>query len=313
RARSLTSQLLSFSRKQMLKLEAVSVNELVVESSALIERLIGEPVKVQLLLDPREGIVRADRGQLQQVLLNLAVNARDAMPDGGRLTIATQAEPGEVVRVMVSDTGCGMPPEVQARIFEPFFTTKEQGRGTGLGLATAYGTISQLGGTIAVDSVVGVGTRFIIGLPETSDRPARAASTVRDRRDDGCGRILVVEDEGAVRTLVSRALTRRGYDIRVAASAEDALELLADPTITIDLLLSDVVMPGMNGHALAQQLRAERPNLKVILMSGYSEEQVRSQTAARDGLVLLRKPFAITTLEDAVSGMLTTDVTSLAS
>jgi CheY-like chemotaxis protein len=305
--------LLSFSRKQMLKLEAVSLNELVVESSSLIERLIGAQVKVQLLLDPRPGIVRADRGQLQQVLLNLAVNARDSMAEGGRLTIATQAEPGEMVRLMVSDTGCGMSTEVQARIFEPFFTTKEQGRGTGLGLATAYGTVSQLGGSIAVDSVVNVGTRFIIALPGTSDRPAGFGGAPRGRRDDGRGRILVVEDEGAVRTLVSRALTRRGYDIRVAASAEDALDLLADPTIQIDLLLSDVVMPGMNGHALALKLRAERPDLKVILMSGYSEEQVRSQTAARDGLVLLRKPFAITTLEDAISSMLTADVASLAS
>ena len=309
RARSLTAQLLAFSRKQLLTLESLSLKALVAESVPLIERLIGEQIVVTLDLDPAERPVRADVGQLQQVLLNRAVNARDAMAHGGVLTIVTRLD-ADGMRLTVADTGCGMTPETQARIFEPFFTTKGPARGTGLGLATVYGTISQLGGQITVESQVNAGTRFHIVLPvraaEAHPTPPPPALAAPPRARGGACRILVVEDERAVRDLVSRALTRRGYAVEVACSAEEALERLQCDPGGVDLLLSDIVMPGMNGHALATKLRTDRPSLKVVLMSGYAEEEVRRQTTGAAVFTMLRKPFTMAqlhaTVADAVQG-----------
>jgi two-component system cell cycle sensor histidine kinase/response regulator CckA len=306
RAVGLTRQLLAFSRKQVFHLEVIDVNALVTDVQKMLNRVIGEDVELQTRLSPTAGRVRADAGQLEQVLLNLAVNARDAMPRGGVLNIETshvfvdeddgqlrlELEPGEYVMIAVSDTGVGMDRPTMDHIFEPFFTTKEMGRGTGLGLSTVYGIVKQSRGHITVDSRPGVGTTFRIYLPRTQAK--KTDITVRIERPTvlrGSETVLVVEDEEMVRQLASHVLRRSGYVVLEAANAGEALMIGEKHETRIDLLLSDVVMPRVSGADLARRLRALRPTMKVLFMSGYSEEAIAQHGLAELTFGLLEKPF----------------------
>jgi two-component system, cell cycle sensor histidine kinase and response regulator CckA len=306
RAAMLTRQLLAFSRRQMLAPRRIDLNSLVTGAVGMLRRLIGEHIALEVKLDPSPGAVRADPGQLEQVIVNLAVNARDAMPSGGRLTVATttlrndapvsvgaaEVPPGEWAVIEVRDTGTGMTPDVLAHAFEPFFTTKPQGKGTGLGLASAYGVIKQSQGFIGVESTPGAGTTFRIYLPHTTDpaepEPAAAARKAPPR---GSETVLLVEDELTVRAVARVALTRQGYRVLEAAGGQEALSLTATGTGTIDLLLTDVVMPGMSGPELAERLTGRRPGLRVLYMSGYTDEAVVKEGRLARGAPLLVKPF----------------------
>ncbi len=306
RAASLTRQLLAFSRKQVFQPKVLDLNTVVTETARLLKRLIGEDIELLSPLDPGLGRVRADPGQLQQVILNLALNARDAMPNGGRLTIATAnvapdedprgadagAWPGGWVVLAVSDTGCGMPADVRERIFEPFFTTKEPGKGTGLGLSTVYGIVQQSDGRIQVDSEVGQGTVVRIYLPRVTIAPEAPEPPRAPRRLTGDGQtILLVEDDDVVRALTRRVLERAGYRILEAGNAVEAIDRFSDHAPEIDLLLTDVIMPGMSGRELAQQLRAARPELGVVYMSGYTEDEIIHHGGVRGDVTLITKPF----------------------
>jgi two-component system, cell cycle sensor histidine kinase and response regulator CckA len=320
RAASLTGQLLALSRKQMLQPTQVDLNAVVAETEAMLRRLIGEDIELETLPAPDLAVVRADPGQVAQVLLNLAVNARDAMPDGGKLAIATanvtldrpavhehfSIQPGRYATVAVSDTGHGIDPELQARVFDPFFTTKEQGRGTGLGLATVYGIVKQSGGYISVDSAPERGTTFTVYLPQepaatTRSQPCAAAPAVLppDARTGGTS-VLVVEDEPAVRSLVRELLARDGYTVLEAAGPDEALAIFDRDAATIDVVLSDVVMPGMAGPELASLLIERRPSLKVIYMSGYTDDALDRRGVREAGVAFLQKPFTRDTLSRAV-------------
>ena len=307
RAATLTRQLLAFSRKQILQPRLLNLNQVVTELSTMLRRVIGEHVELRLDLDPRLGLVLADPGQMEQVITNLAVNGRDAMSSGGCLTIRTLTldgshvphtgpDEGELlgphVALSVSDTGVGMDDRTRARLFEPFFTTKELGRGTGLGLATVYGIVRQSGGHIRVHTRLNEGSTFTVYLPHAAgatyledDGPGPAEAP------GGAGTVLVVEDEEAVRTLASRVLRAKGYRVLEAASADLALAILGGNTDSIDLLLTDVVMPGMSGPALAQRLIGQHPSLRVLYMSGYAEEAIERQGSLPAGGDLLDKPF----------------------
>ncbi len=310
RAGGLTRQLLAFSRKQIIEPALLDFNLIATDLRAMLGRLIGEDIKVVLQLQTGLPLVKADRGQVEQIVMNLAVNARDAMPTGGRLTIETEsveldepyskthlgAIPGAYVALTVTDTGTGMTPEVQARLFEPFFTTKEPGKGTGLGMATVYGIVSQAGGSVAVQSEVGKGTSFKIFFP-----PADAAEVVVSpgpvvaRARTGTQTVLVVEDEAGLRQLTKRLLARQGYTVLVAADANEALRLFEDNP-SIDVLLTDVVMPGPSGPDLTKQLVEQRPELRVIYMSGYTEERIVHHGVLKPGIAFLHKPFTSETL-----------------
>ncbi|MBV9774118.1 MAG: PAS domain S-box protein [Gemmatimonadetes bacterium] len=304
RAQRLTQQLLAFSRRQVLRLETVSLNALIAGMDRLLVRLLGENVELVLRLDPTLGAVRADYGQLEQVVMNLVVNARDAMPSGGRVTIETRnARPGEGVDpragapgvvIEVADTGCGMEPELRERIFEPFFTTKEVGRGTGLGLATVYGVVSQSGGRIEVDSEVGRGTTMRIHLPraevqalpgEEGGAPAKAAPA------SGSETILLAEDEPMIRKLVRRVLQLAGYTVLEVKSGEEALEVCRAHAGPIHLLLTDMVMPGTSGRELARQAQALRGEMRVIYMSGYTQGEAIRVAELEPESVYLQKPI----------------------
>lgn len=306
RAAGLTRQLLAFSRRQVLQPEVISLNEAVLEMEKMLERLIGEDLKMTTSLADGLGRVKADPGQIEQVVMNLVVNARDAMPNGGELKIRTAnaelteedaevyryIEPGTYILLEVSDTGLGMPKEVQDRIFEPFFTTKEQGKGTGLGLSTVYGIIKQSGGYIWVDSDENVGTTFRIYLPRVEEEARRKTAGPDENRDlSGHEAILLVEDELAVRTLVKRVLERNGYRVASASDATQALALMEAGGFKPDLLLTDVIMPGMSGSELATELRARIPGLKVLYMSGYTDEAIVHHGVLDPGVSLLEKPF----------------------
>ncbi|MFZ5623891.1 MAG: ATP-binding protein, partial [Gemmatimonadota bacterium] len=245
--------------------------------------------------------IRADRSQLEQVLLNLAVNARDAMPNGGVLRIETRnvrLPAGPYISIVVSDTGHGISPELLPRIFEPFFTTKEVGKGTGLGLSTVYGIVTQSGGTIDVKSRPGEGARFVIHLPAVEDQVPAAVSTDPATKPSGRETILLVEDEAVVRRLAHQVLERQGYRVLEAPSARDALDM-AEREGQIDLLVTDVVMPELSGRQLAEQLRARRPNLRVLYISGYAEDAV-VRGASADQVEFLPKPFTPANLARAV-------------
>lgn len=306
RAAALTRQLLAFSRKQTLKPEVVDLNEAVAKIESILQRLIGEDITIETRLDPHLGAVLADPGQIEQVLLNLAVNARDAMPDGGLLRIETAntsldrapQDPasapleGRGVVLSVSDTGCGMDAGTKAQIFEPFFTTKEQGKGTGLGLATVYGIVMQSGGAIDVDSTPGAGTTFRLYFPRIAE-PMRADSQTTDERSVSRGHecVLVVEDDAAVRGLARETLRAHGYSVVEAGNPEQALCILADRDDPIDLVLSDVVMPGMSGFELADGLRSTYAGLRVLLMSGYSTDAIASGGNLNTSVRRIDKPF----------------------
>ncbi len=292
RAASLTRQLLAFSRKQVLEPRIVDLNAVVMGLVKMLRRTIGEDIELVTRLAPDLGRVRADPVQLEQVLLNLAVNGRDAMPDGGRLTIETaNAGPPPVVRVSVSDTGVGMSEDVLAHLFEPFFTTKEQGKGTGLGLATVYGIVQQSGGTIAVHSTPGCGTTFVVDLPRVEGEAAVVETGGGTVARTGWETILLVEDDEAVRGLTRRVLEQQGYQVLTAPSGEAGLALARATRDPIHLLLTDVIMPGLSGPKLADLLLAERPGVRVIYMSGYAANTLEQRLGMGTEAAFLQKPF----------------------
>ena len=315
-AADLTRQLLAYSRRQVLELSVVDINEIVAEQAPMLERLIGENIEIRLALDHGIPPVTMDAGQLGQVLMNLAVNARDAMPEGGVLTVETQhvvldnaaTSSGEIsgphVLVAVSDTGCGMEPAVVEHIFEPFFTTKDPGRGTGLGLSTVLGIVEQAGGRVAVYSEPGSGTVFKVYLPSTegASTTQRSHPVASGSRPAGRERILLVEDNDAVRGPVADVLSQLGYDVVAAASPAEALEC-ADSG-AIELLVTDVVMPGMNGRELAETLLARNPEIKVLYMSGYTDDAVVSSGGIGPGTAFLQKPFGADRLAQRIRELL---------
>ena len=317
RAAGLTRQLLAFSRQQTLRPQVLQLPDVVSEVSHLLKRLLGETVKLVVKHGRNLGPVRADPGQLEQVIINLAVNARDAMSGsgGGTLTIQTYpvradqvAELGSEIlpvadyaALSVTDTGSGIAPSVLGKVFEPFFTTKEVGKGTGLGLSTVYGIVKQSNGFIFADSKVGEGTRFVIYLPVHSvpqeESKGRKAAKPKESELWGSGTVLLVEDEPMVRTVAERALTRHGYSVITAENGEQALEIL-DRGEEFVLLISDVVMPGMDGPTMVAEARKSRPDLPILFMSGYAEEQLRKSIDI-DHVAFLPKPFSVQELAEA--------------
>ena len=311
RAADLTHQLLAFSRKQVLQPRVLDLNGVILEMEKMLRRLIGEDMELLYDLNTSLGRVKADPGQLQQVLLNLAVNARDAMPGGGKLTIQTAntyldreyagqhvaVVPGPYVVLAVSDNGCGMDEATRAKIFEPFFTTKQQGEGTGLGLATVYGIVKQSHGNIWVYSEVGQGTTFKIYLPlvEGDAEPLRPAERV-ESLSAGTETILLVEDDEMVRRITSTILRQAGYEVLEAVDGESALRTCRQHEGTIHLALTDVVMPGMSGRVVADRLKELRPDVGVLFMSGYTEEAIVRHGVLHEGVNFLEKPFTPDTL-----------------
>jgi two-component system cell cycle sensor histidine kinase/response regulator CckA len=313
RATSLTRQLLAFSRKQMLAPKVLSVQSVVAEMEKILRRLIGEDIQLETSSAPDLGLIKADRSQIEQVILNLAVNARDAMPEGGRLTIETAnveldkaaahppavLSPGKYVMLAVTDNGCGMDAETQAHIFEPFFTTKEKGKGTGLGLATVYGIVKQSGGYVWVYSEPGRGTSFKVYLPRIEDEQAVRG---RDGRTDakslprGSETVLLVEDEKGVRELAREYLELVGYTVIEAEDGHTALELAAMHVGPIQLLMTDVVMPGISGRELAGRVKTIRPDIKILFMSGYADQAVVHHGILDTDAALLQKPFTMAAL-----------------
>jgi two-component system cell cycle sensor histidine kinase/response regulator CckA len=306
RAARLTHQLLAFSRKQILEPRLLNLNAMVADIEPLLQRLIGEDIEVAMDLGSELGIVKADPGQVEQVLMNLAVNARDAMVQGGRLTLQTAdvsldeayarvdtgVEPGRYVMLAVGDTGHGMDETTQARIFEPFFTTKEIGKGTGLGLATVYGIVKQSHGHIAVASEPGQGATFKIYLPSVDAPPAPDAPAEAGRvATRGSETVLLVEDDELLRGLAHEILTAMGYSVLDAGSPVSALQVAAEHQTPIHLLLTDVVMPQMNGKQLADRLLVGRPELKVLFMSGYTDSVIVKHGVLEPGVHFLHKPF----------------------
>ena len=306
RATALTRQLLAFSRQQILTPKVLSLNELVSDMVKMLPRLIGEDIAITTKLEPAIGSVKADQGQIEQVVMNLAVNARDAMPSGGRLTIGTAdavfdelymrhhpgAKPGKYVMLSVADSGIGMNSETMLHIFEPFFTTKEVGKGTGLGLATVYGIMKQSGGYIWVDSELGKGSCFQIFLPRVEEAVTHVAEeTSPSPNSQGNETILVVEDAEPLKKLARTFLEERGFQVLTASSGEEALKVAAEFSGKIHLLLTDVVMPGMNGRVLAEQLLPKRPGMKALYMSGYTDSFIAGHGVLEEGTHLLHKPF----------------------
>ncbi|MBC7738037.1 MAG: response regulator [Candidatus Saccharibacteria bacterium] len=321
RAASLVGQLLAFSRKQTLKPEMIDLQDVLSELGHLLNRLVGERVRLKLAHDAALGPIRVDRRQLEQVMMNLVVNARDAMPEGGTIRIDSEAvtllEPmtrdratvpaGSYALIRVSDTGTGIPEDRLQKIFEPFFTTKKVGEGTGLGLSTAYGIIKQSGGFIFVDSTVGVGSIFQVYMP-LHDGKAEGEVIVAPPRKavikQGEGVVLLVEDEAPVRAFASRALRLRGYTVLEADSAEQALKALEDPTLLVDVFVTDVVMPGMDGPSWVKRALLDRPNVKVIFVSGYAEDALAENQARIPNSVFLPKPFSLNDLTATVQGQM---------
>jgi two-component system cell cycle sensor histidine kinase/response regulator CckA len=322
RAAGLTRQLLAFSRQQTLRPQVLQLPDVVSEVSHLLKRLLGETVVLIVKHGRNLGSIRADPGQLEQVIINLAVNARDAMAlkGGGTVTIQTYAVRADQVAELgseilpiadytalsVSDTGCGIPANVLGKVFEPFFTTKEVGKGTGLGLSTVYGIVKQSGGFIFADSKVDEGTRFVIYLPvHQAEEPAKARRETKSADNElwGTGTVLLVEDEPMVRTVAERALTRHGYSVVTANNGQEALEIL-DRGDEFALLISDVVMPEMDGPTMVREARKSRPDLPVLFMSGYAEEQLRKSIDI-DKVAFLPKPFSVQELAEAARKALT--------
>ena len=307
RGASLTRQLLAFSRRQVLRPRHVRLSKVVSDVEKMLRRLIGEDVELTVRSEEESDLVFADAAQIELVVLNLALNARDAMPDGGNLTVSTGRSSvstgaveglpsGEYAVLSVSDTGVGMPPEIQARIFEPFFTTKEMGHGTGLGLSTVLGIVTQSGGHVTVQSAPGAGSTFRVFLP-IADGVASEV-TVQPVRPSAGGNetILLVEDDEMLREVVEETLVGLGYQVRSAADATGALALASDPQEHFDLLFTDVVLPGMNGHELAQRLKAARPGLRVLYASGYTPDIVGRKGVVEGTAPFIEKPFREETL-----------------
>jgi two-component system cell cycle sensor histidine kinase/response regulator CckA len=330
RAANLVRQLLAFSRQQTLQPRIIDITDVLVELSHLLRRLIGENIELKVVHGRDLGLAKVDQGQLEQVIINLAVNARDAMQGGGTLTIRTanvnQASgirrgheimpAGNYVLIEVSDTGVGIAKEHLARIFEPFFSTKEVGSGTGLGLSTVYGIVKQTGGFIFVDSAPGRGATFQIYLPRhqlvdaaaISTRPGDTTETLAPKDLTGVGTVMLVEDEDPVRIFGARALRNKGYKVLEAKSGEAALELIQTADGPIDLLITDVVMPNMDGPALVREVREIHPDMKVIFISGYTEDAFRQRLDSNSDIHFLPKPFSLkqlaTKVKEVISGEL---------
>ena len=322
RAASLVGQLLAFSRKQTLRPETLDMRDTLADLTHLLNRLVGEKITLTLSHDPTLKPIRADKRQLEQVLMNLVVNARDAMPAGGEIKIMTEcttlSEPltrdrvsvpsGQYITVTVSDDGTGIPPDKLQKVFEPFFTTKRTGEGTGLGLSTAYGIIKQSGGFIFVDSTVGSGTTFTLYFPvmdvlePAKPHAQKATAQARAKHEDGV--ILLVEDEAPVRAFASRALRLRGYTVLEADSAEAALKTLEDHSLDIDVFVTDVVMPGMDGPSWVRQALKDRPDVRVVFVSGYAEDSFDEAQTRIPNSVFLPKPFSLNDLTDTVHNQL---------
>jgi two-component system, cell cycle sensor histidine kinase and response regulator CckA len=320
RAANLVRQLLAFSRQQTLRPKVQDITDILTELAHLLRRLIGVQIDLKLVHGDDLGFVRVDGGQMEQVLVNMAVNARDAMPQGGVLAIETARvttrepirygedvmAPGDWVRIRVTDTGTGIPPEILERIFEPFFTTKDVGQGTGLGLATVYGIVRQSGGYLQVESVVGAGTTFSIYLPRlveldtADDAPIVTSESVSDLT--GSARILLVEDEDAVRAFGARALTNKGYEVLTAETGEAGWTVFENLDKPIDLMVTDVMMPGMDGPTLAKKIREKQPDLKIIFVSGYTEDKLKDHMD--DHTFFLPKPFTLKELAAKVKDVL---------
>jgi len=318
RAADLTRQMLAFSRQQVLEPKVIDLNEVMANLHKMLGRVLGEDIELKLLPARQLGLVLADPGQLEQVIMNLVVNARDAMPRGGKLTIATSnveldqayardhlgVTPGPYVLLSVSDTGVGMDKATQAQIFEPFFTTKEMGKGTGLGLSTVFGIVKQSGGNLLVYSEPGFGATFKIYLPqvqgEQAAMPVRGTATV----SRGTETILLVEDEDQVRSVASGVLRRSGYHVLEARSPGEAILACEQHPVRIDLLLSDVVMPKMSGRLLAERISSIRPGIRVLFMSGYTDDAILHHGVLDSGFAFLQKPLTPSALARKVREVL---------
>jgi signal transduction histidine kinase/ActR/RegA family two-component response regulator len=305
RAADLTRQMLAFSRRQVLQPKIIDLNTALKKVEPMLRRMIGEDIVMTVNGRATNAYVRVDPGQVEQVVMNLVVNARDAMPQGGRLNVETgdamldeaavadmpDARPGDYVMLLVSDTGVGMPPEIRARIFEPYFTTKDVGKGTGLGLSTAYGIVRQSDGHIALSSEVGLGTTFRIYLPRSEAPPSKPDEAGAEKMPGGTEHILLVEDDPSVRRLSKELLVRLGYSVTEAASGRAGLALGSDDTRHFDLALCDVILGDKSGPAVAEALRALRPSIRVLYMSGYMDEAIVKTGVLDEGKPFLQKPF----------------------
>jgi len=297
--------MLAFSRRQVLQLKVIDLNIALSKVEPMLRRVIGEDIVMTITGRAANPFVRVDRGQVEQVVMNLVVNARDAMPQGGRLTVETadvvldeasvadqpDARPGSYVMLSVSDSGVGMTPDVRARIFEPYFTTKDVGKGTGLGLSTAYGIVRQSDGHISVSSELGLGTTFRIYLPLADAPESVAGEAGTEKLAEGTEHVLLVEDDASVRRLSKELLTRLGYSVTEAASGRAGLALGSDDTRHFDLALCDVILGDMSGPAVAEALRALRPSIRVLYMSGYTDEAIVKTGVLDEGKPFLQKPF----------------------
>ena len=322
RAAVLTRQLLQFSRQQILQPQVIDLNALIPGMQELLRRLISEDIDLTLKLNAKLGKIKADPGQIEQVVMNLVINARDAMPKGGKISIETKcvefdekycathpdATPGPHVMIAIADTGCGMDEKIRARIFEPFFTTKEIGKGTGLGLSTVYGIVKQSGGNIYVHSEVNQGTIFKVYFPEIKEQAQAAISTGHLPVPGGGETILLVEDEANIRALLNEILTEKGYTVLVANDGENAIACSKDHKEKIHLLLTDVVMPKMNGKEVASRLLQDRPDMKVIFMSGYTSDAIVSRGVLDEGIEFLEKPFTSTSVAKRVRQILDSSI-----
>ncbi|MHA1536741.1 MAG: PAS domain S-box protein [Alphaproteobacteria bacterium] len=328
RAANLVRQLLAFSRQQTLKSKVLNVTDVLAELAHLLRRLVGENIELKMIHDRDLGLIRCDQGQLEQVIINLAVNARDSMPGGGRVTIQTKniaqgaperqghemLDPGDYVLIEVIDEGCGIPKENQGRIFEPFFSTKEVGSGTGLGLSTVYGIVKQTGGFIFVDSEPDKGARFRVFLPRHTSRDAGDVQEVEEKVKEissdltGVGKVLLVEDEDAVRVFSARALRNKGYTVLEAKSGQAAIEVLGEENGEIDLLITDVVMPEMDGPRLIREVRERLPDIKIICISGYAEDAFRKKLDRSADIHFLPKPFSLNQLAGTVKKVMAAGV-----
>jgi CheY-like chemotaxis protein len=322
RAAGLTRQLLAFSRRQILQPKVLNLNEILTESAKMLDRLLGKDIALKVTASPSLWPVKADPGQLEQVILNLAVNARDAMPKGGQLTIETRnteitrASPrldsralaGKYVMLVVTDTGIGMNTETQAHMFEPFFTTKEPGKGTGLGLSIVYGVVKQTGGWTHVESKPGQGTMFEIYLPRAEEATALLDSAAGKKEfktvPKGTETILLVEDEEGIRALTNEFLSAQGYTVLHAMDGKEALRIAEGHEDLIHLLVTDIVMPHLGGKELAHRLRMVRPEMKVLFMSGYPEHPALSNEASDQPEIILQKPFLLDVLGHRVRSVL---------
>ena len=311
RAASLTSQLLAFSRKQVLQPKVLDLGAVLTEVGKMLERLLGATITLRLEIHPEIGKIKVDRSQLEQAILNLAVNARDAMPAGGTLAIQARnvhfsetqvwrhssLPPGSYVVLTISDTGVGIEPDAQSRIFEPFFTTKAPGKGTGLGLSMVYGVVKQSDGAITVESVLGRGTTFKIFLPKCDEEAASGQSApAQPEKSTGSETILLVEDQAPIREVISAYLMRLGYNVLTAPDGEAALSIAATQQKSIDLVVTDLLMPNMGGLELATRMKQLHPETKVLFMSGYPDEAIRSQEGLTEDVEIMQKPFSMKSL-----------------